>query len=100
MRDYYEMDRMTMLSTQSESEVAKECHAMRDHVLHLPNYSYGPHHQKWLIAEVRACNDALCAGLVHTQEIMEQSRKLADDAWRTLRRAHATLQLLPGPQSD
>jgi hypothetical protein len=73
---------------------------MRDHVLHLPNYSYGPHHQKWLIAEVRACNDALCAGLVHTQEIMEQSRKLADDAWRTLRRAHATLQLLPGPQSD
>jgi hypothetical protein len=69
---------------------------MRDHVLHLPNYSYGPHHQEWLIAEVRACNDALYAGLVHTREIMEQSRKLADDAWRTLRQANSILQLLPG----
>ena len=59
--------------------------------LHLPDYP-SPAHQQWLIAETRACHDAVRTGIALTQELIEQSRKLATEAWRTLRQSPPPLR--------
>jgi len=49
-------------------------------------HTCAPQHQRWLIAEAQACYDALHLELDQVRETVAQSRKVADDAWMTLKR--------------
>jgi len=63
---------------------------MNEHA-HRAEYAFSPRHQRWLFAQVCAAHDRLCAEIADTEKILEQSRIVIAQAWRTLREANKGL---------